>query len=165
METMNHKPTSGRKGKKSAFTTVDAMVLLLVLVTVLAAVFGWVYQAMDKDLELDRGTTYVVTFRISETHRSVLDGLGVGDTVYLVEDGSFIGYLRSDLVMQDGPNVKNPDYGATGTGSMICVGDINGRSLELDNSNRCLTPGDTLIVRTERELLTIEVLEITSTSK
>lgn len=162
METKNHKPSLWRKGK---FTTVDAVILLLVVVMVVGAVIGWVYQAVNKGSAFDEGLTYVVTFRISETHRSVLGGLSVGDAVYLVEDGSFVGYLRSDLSVQYGSDARNFDYDVTGSGSMICVGDINGRSLKLDNSNRCLTPGDILIVRTERELLTIEVLEITSTSK
>ena len=165
METKNRKPASWRREKKSEFTTVDTVILLLVLVTVLAAVIGWVYQSMDDDFAFDEGTNYAVTFRILETHRSVLGGLEMGDALYFTEDGSFLGYLRDDLVVQDGPDAQNPDYGVTGTGSIICVGIVNGRSLELDDSNRCLTPGDTLIVRTEREMLTVEVVEIVSTGK
>ena len=165
METMNQKPSPWRKGKKSKFTTVDAVILLLVVVTVVGTIIGWVYQATNDGPAFDEGTTYAVTFRIAETHRSVLDGLSVEDSVYLAEDGNFLGYLRSDLAVQDGPDAQNPDYGVTGTGSMVCVGNINGRSLELDGCNRCLTPGDTLVVRTERELLTIEVLEIVPVGK
>lgn len=164
METMKNRPSPQRKGKKSEFTAVDAVVLLLVLVTVLGAVLGWVYQALDDGSDLDEGAAYAVTFRISETHRDVADGLSVGDAVYLIEDGSFLGYLRDDLAVQDETDAAYPDR-VTGTGSMVCVGNINGRSLELGDGGRCLTPGDTLLVRTEREFLTIDILEIVSAGK
>ena len=164
METMKNSPAPGRKGKKSEFTAVDAVVLLLVLVAVVGAVFGWVYQALDNGSELDESATYAVTFRISETHGDVVDGLAVGDAVYLLEDGSFLGYLRDDLSVCDVTDAAYADR-VTGTGSMVCLGNISGRSLELGEGGRCLTPGDTLLVRTEREFLTIDILEIVSTGK
>ena len=163
METMKNSPSPARKGKKK-FTTVDAVVLLLVLVTVVGAVFGWVYQTMDDDSYLDEEAMYVVTFRVAETHRDVLGGLSVGDAVYFIEDGAFLGYLRDDLTVQDKTDAAPADL-VTGTGSMVCVGHVNGRSLDIDGSGRCLTPGDTLVVRTEREMLTVEVVEIVSTGK
>ena len=60
METKNHKPSLWRKGK---FTTVDAVILLLVVVMVVGAVIGWVYQAVNKGSAFDEGLTYVVTMK------------------------------------------------------------------------------------------------------
>lgn len=163
METMKNQRTPRGGGRKNEFTTVDAVVILLVLMTVIGAVIGWVYQATtDRDDALQ--ATYIVTFRICETHRVVIDGLTVGDAVYVMEDGSLLGYLRDDLVVQNGSDDQNPDLGVTGVGSILCSGLLEGRSLELDDG-RCLTPGNTLLLRTEREFLTVEILEITATGK
>ena len=163
METIKNQRASRNGGRKNEFTTVDAVVILLVLMTVIGAVIGWVYQATaDRDDALQ--ATYILNFSVCETHRSVIDGLTVGDAVYVMEDGSLFGYLRDGLAVQDGSDAQNPDVGVTGMGSVLCSGQLDGRSLEMDDG-RCLTPGDTLVVRTERELLTIEVLEIVSTGK
>ena len=163
METMKNSPSPARKGKKK-FTTVDAVVLLLVLATAVGAVFGWVYQAMDDDSFLDEEVNYAVTFRVTETHQDVISGLSAEDALYFMEDGAFLGYLRDDLTVRPVTDAASANY-VTGTGSMVCVGELNGRSLNVDDSDRCLTPGDTLIVRTERELLTIEIMEIVFAGK
>ena len=158
METMKHQRAPQGRGRHE-FTAVDAVLLMLVLITVVGAVFGWVYQALDDNTDLE--SHWVVTFRVTDTHHAVTDGLVVGDRLYVAQDDSFLGYLRNDLRVQ-APD-DEPDY-VTGTGSMLCSGVLEDRSLIIGD-DRCLTPGDTLVIRTEREIFTVTVLEIAQSGK
>ncbi len=151
--------TSRRSDKKHRFTAVDSVLLILAVAAVFGTVFGWVYQTVTTEEKQESGITYAVSFRIASTHHKVIDGLQVGDVLYTME-GEPIGYLRDDL--KSYADSTSPYAGhAVATGSMVCIGNQTNRSLQVGEENRCLTPGDTLKIRTEREILTVYILDIT----
>ncbi len=159
MDAMNQKiprrPASG-----GGVTAVDIVIIILLLAVTFGTIFGWVYEALDDDLNSEIGYTFVVSFRIAETHREVLDGLTKGDQLYFAEEGDFLGYLRDDLKVADSASAPTALDRVTGTGSMVCVGNDQNRSLRVGDSDRYLTPGDTLWIRTEREVLSVYILDI-----
>ncbi len=159
-----------RKHTKSAssgtFTAVDLVIVLAIVITLVGTVFGWVYESVRNEGGDGIGYTYAVTFRVETTHAEVLEGLACGDSLYLVSEDCFLGYLRDDLAVREltATDPTAPRTHVTATGSMVCVGNAEGRSLRVNGCDRILTPGDTVRVRTERETLTVRILTVTEVS-
>ncbi len=162
MENKKQKRTTYRAGGKGRFTAVDTVLLILVVVLLVGTVAGWVWQTVVADEATEEGITYAVSFRIASTHRQVTEGLSVGDRLYSTS-GEFIGYLRDDLAVYDDSEAELANR-VTGTGSMVCVGHMDGRSLRVGDVERYITPGDTLKIHTEREILTVYILKISEVS-
>ncbi len=160
METMKNERPPRRRGKKNEFTAVDTVVLLFVLLTVFGAVFGWVYQTTNDERDLEREVSYAVVFRVGEIHRDVVNGLSDKDALYVAEDDCLVGYLNGTLTAEDETDTSDTDL-VSATGNMICTGNMTGGSLKVGGTDRVLTPGDILYLRTERVIFTIEILEIT----
>ncbi len=157
MESKKRKTTRRTGG---GITIVDVVILLLVLVTVGVTVFGWVYQSEKNDRLQEAGENYIVTFRVESTHRRVPEGIEAADRLYLVDDSCYIGYLHSPLVLFEDTSLPAAMERVTATGSMVCKGSMDGRSLQVNGSEYVLTPGDVLRVRTEREVINICILDI-----
>ncbi len=157
---MNQQGAPSRPAKKKGrFTAVDTVILLLVLVTVFGTVFGWVYRMVKEDDDRADNRTFAVSFRVEKTHRLVAEGLQVNEKIYLVDTDRFLGYLQKPLEVTPDQASPYPDR-VSATGVMICVGDDENQGLRVERDARYLTPGATLQVRTEREILTIYIVDI-----
>ncbi len=161
---MEHTKTKyTRKRSGGGFSVTDLVILFVVLAVTACTVFGWIYEARKEKENVRVGDTCVVTFRIEATHREVLEGLTMGEPVYRLSDDSFLGYLRDDLTISE--VVDAPSYlrRVTGKGSMVCVGYENDRTVQIGENT--LTPGDVLELRTDREKLTVYILDVVKTDE
>ena len=119
--------------------------------------------------EGDEGARYRVYFEVSETHREVLDQIQGFDEVYLVENDMLLGSIGATSVdAETGKgipaltpiNVEGTDM-ATATGCMVCRGVMSADSgLLVGDTERYLSLGSVLTVRTDRVILTIRITDI-----
>ncbi len=166
METKHtNSAAGGRKKRKrirrqtggGRFSAVDVVILVLVVASLAGTLVGWIWEARQKEADIEEGGRYFVTFRIEEIHREVWSNLSTADRLYFVDDGGFFGYLRDDWSMQAS---AEDEMRLSGTGSMVCVGEMPARTLILSTDGRRVTPGEVLQIRTETELLTVRILTI-----
>lgn len=167
---MKEKNREGKSPRKYRWSAADTCILLLVLVML----GGLVYRVVDAALgEKNEGkrTMYAVYFTVEDTHKNVLGEIGGFDAVYDPEDGTKLGHIAAYedpetgrflpvMTLKPAVDTPNADY-VSATGCMICTAATEkGGSLVVDGSNRYLTPGSTLMIRTDRALLTVRITEI-----
>jgi hypothetical protein len=167
---MKDKKTEGKSPRKFRWSAVDTCILLLVL----AVLGGLVYRVADAALgRQDNGkrVMYAVYFTVEDTHMNVLSEVRGFDAVYDYEDGAKLGHIAAYedpatgeyapvMTVKPAVNIANGDY-VSATGCMICTSATeSGGSLRVDGSGRYLTPGATLMIRTDRALLTVRITEI-----
>jgi hypothetical protein len=167
---MKDKKTEGKAPRKFRWSAVDACILLLVL----AVLGGLVYRVADAALrKQDDGerVMYAVYFTVEDTHKDVISEIRGFDAVYDYEDGTKLGHIAAYenpatgeyapvITVKPAMNTANSDY-VSATGCMICTNATeNDGSLRVDGSGRYLTPGTTLMIRTDRALLTVRITEI-----
>ena len=163
-----------RKGRRGRWSAVDTVLLLLVIL----AIAGVVYRTMVTIRKEDSAvidTTYEVYFEVVENFEDTLAEIRGLDAVYLAENQQRLGYvgvykdvatgehrvaLTITPVAGDGGSAR-----ATAIGCMISSGNLMADgSLAIPGSDRYLTPGSELVVRTDRALFTIRVTGIRSHS-
>ncbi len=167
-----------RLGGKERYSALDIVIVFLLLVAVAGIGFRWVSGALDTEAVAEIGENYFVSFKISETSRYVLEDLrgSVPETdagadasplryeaVYAADGGYFLGDLSMNTlkinVLPAGTTL--PDR-AVGTGKLLCKGVMENDSLRVQGSDRYLSVGSELAVRTERVVLTIKITQIVS---
>ena len=167
---MKDKKTEGKPSRKLRWSAVDTCILLLVL----AVLGGLVYRVVDAALrdqnDGDR-VMYAVYFTVEDTHKGVLGEVQGFEAVYDYEDGSKLGHIAAYedpdtgeyapvLTVKPAVDTANADY-VSATGCMICTAATQkGGGLLVDGSGRYLTPGTTLMIRTDRALLTVRITDI-----
>ena len=170
---MDHrKENQGERRRR--WSAVDTVVLLLVLLAVAGIVYR-VVVSVRQETEAPEETLYEVYFEVDETHADVLAEIRGFDPVYLVENQSRLGYVgvykdagtgdyrvaMTPTVSGDGADPKL----VTALGCMICGGELQeDGSLSIPGSDRYLTPGSELVIRTDRAILTVRVTGIRSHS-
>ena len=142
------------------------------------AVAGVVYRALTairQESTASRETTYEVYFEVEETYADTLAEIRGFDAVYLAENQQRLGYVgvyedastgehRVALTVTPIVGTQLADR-ATAIGCMICAGTLTeDGGLTVPGSDRCLTPGSELEVRTDRAILTVRVTGIRSHS-
>lgn len=168
---MEHKQKNAtpRRGRRSYWSVVDTVILLLVL----TAIAGIVYRVVvtvsrEQDKAQDPGTVCEVYFEVMETHRDVLAELRGFETVYLYDNDMRLGAIGATIDPVTGNTVAaltvNPIEGterATATGCMICRGSsVKNGVLSVEGTGRYLTLGSELMIRTDRVLLTVRITDI-----
>ncbi len=156
----NQKPKTARpKSAKGRFSAVDVAIVILVIASLVGTVIGWIYEAGQQKTKLENDDRFFVSFRMEDVHREVWNGLSVGEKLYFVDDDTFLGYLRDDWAITATLGDETEER-ISCTGSMVCVGEMPSRTLVLGTDGRRLTPGQILEIRTESEILTVQILEI-----
>ncbi len=154
---------------------LDIVIIFLLIVAVAGLAFRWVSNVRDTEAEANIGEHYYVSFKVLETSRYVLEDLrgthtGSDDdadlryeAVYDAESGHFLGDLSMNTLMitsvTEGADL--PDR-ATATGKLLCMGTLEKDSLRVQGSDRYLSVGTELKVRTERVVLTVQLTQIVS---
>ena len=170
---MNHRKEN-RSERRGRWSAVDTVILLLVVL----AIAGVVYRALvtiRKENTAVQANTYEVYFEVDETYEDTLAEVRGFDAVYLVDNQHRLGYVGVYKDLNSGEHrvamTVTPVAGtqlanrATAIGCMICAGSLTeDGSLAIPGSDRCLTPGSELVVRTDRAILTIRVTGIRSHS-
>ncbi len=163
-----------RKVRRGRWSAVDTVILLLVVL----AIAGVVYRTLvtiRKEEAAVIDTTYEVYFEVAETYEDTLAEIRGFDAVYLEENQQRLGYVGVYKDMSTGEHrvamTVTPVAGsggadrATAIGCMIASGSLMADgSLAIPGSDRYLTPGSELVVRTDRALFTIRVTGIRSHS-
>ena len=168
---MNHRKDN-QSARRGRWSVVDTVILLLVVL----AIAGVVYRAMvtiRKENTTVHETTYEVYFEVEETYEETLAEIRGFDAVYLVDNQQRLGYIGVYKDLNTGDHrvamTVTPVAGtqlagrATAIGCMISAGSLTeDGGLSIPGSDRCLTPGSELTVRTDREILTIRITGIRS---
>lgn len=159
--------TSTRKGRKSYWSVVDTMILLLVIASIAGIIYR-VVMTVSQESEEEAGSLCEVYFEVQETHRDVLAEVRGFDAVYLHENNVRLGAIGATIDVVTGDTVAAlatyPIEGtelATASGCMVCRGTIqtNGGIL-VAGADRYLTRGSILEIRTDRVLLTVKITDI-----
>lgn len=172
MDRKNRKENRGeRRGRWSA---VDTVILLLIILAIAGVVYRTLATIRKEHTDVSE-TTYEVYFEVAETHEDTLAEIRGFDAVYLVENQQRLGYIGVYKDLSTGEHrvamTVTPVAGnggadrATAIGCMISGGTLTADgSLAIPGSDRYLTPGSELVVRTDRALFTIRVTGIRSHS-
>lgn len=156
--------TSLRQNRKGGFSAIDVLIILLVLAALVGIVYRIVVTVAD---DAPAGTVCRVYFEVSEVHRDVLSEVRAYDTVYLYETDMRLGVIGATI--GEGGNASpalTPIYAeesdqATATGCMVCRAvTVTDGSILVAGTDRYLTRGSVLKIRTDRVLLTIRVTDI-----
>ncbi len=166
---MENKPnqTSPRNKRKSYWSAVDTIILLLVLASIGGIIYRVAVSVAQEEAQVS-DTVYEIYFRVEETHRNVLDEVKGFDTVYLYENDMRLGAMAATIDPETGEflAVLTPSYIegtelATATGCMICKGStVQNGGLLVEGTGRYLTRGGALQIRTDRVLLTVKITDI-----
>lgn len=170
MEHRNEK----QKQRHSRWSAVDTVILLLVLLAIAGIVYRVVMTVRDEKAE-EIQTTYEVYFEVMETHEDILAEIRGFDAVYLLENGERLGYIgvykdgvtgENRVALTPTPVVSEEGMNrVTALGCMICAGStLEDGSLAIPGSDRHLTPGSEMELRTDRAILKVRVTGIRSHS-
>ena len=166
METKQNQ-TSTRNGRKSYWSAMDTVILLLVLASIGGIIYRVAMSITQEEAQAS-DTVYEIYFQVEETHRNVLDEVKGFDTVYLYENDMRLGAMGATIDPETGDYIAvlTPTYiegteMATATGCMICKGTAaqNG-GLLVEGTGRYLTRGGVLKIRTDRVLLSVKITDI-----
>ena len=159
--------SSPRGGRRSRWSVIDTVILLLVLM----AIGGIVYRAVStvyRDEQAEGRDVYEVYFEVAETHRDVLAEIRGFDNIYLYENGMHLGTIGMTKDEESGESIVAlttvPVEGtelATALGCFVCAGsdEMNG-GLLVEGTGRYLTRGGELTIRTDRVVLTVKITDI-----
>lgn len=170
---MDHrKENQGERRRR--WSAVDTVILLLVLLAIAGVVYR-VVVTVRQETETAQETLYEVYFEVAEIPAATLAEIRGFDPVYLVETQSRLGYVgvykdastggyRVALTPHSSVEAGSAER-TTATGCMICGGDLlDDGSLSVPGSERYLTPGSELVIRTDRAILTVRITGIRSHS-
>lgn len=167
---MKDKKTEGKTSRKCRWSAVDTCILMMIL-TVLLGLGLRVADAALRHQDDEARVMYDVYFAVEDTHKSVLSEIRGFDAVYDYEDGSKLGHIAvyedpdtgefsPVLTLKPAVDTADADY-VSATGCMICTAAVEkDGGLLADGSGRYLTPGETLMIRTDRALLTVRITDI-----
>ena len=157
--------SSGKNGKGLRWTAVDTTLLLLILLAIAGVVVRGVMDHRQKEKIPAEGPFYV-DFKVEEIHSSVLDEIKSSDALYLYGTGELVGYVGfyddGTRALHALPIVEaDNDTSVAAEGCMVCLEGIyrNG-SLLVTGMDRYLSPGSVLTLRTDRAVMTVEILNI-----
>ena len=162
----NHTPHGVKGRKRFRWSAVDTMLLLLVLLVIAGCVLRVVYAA-NQELR-QPSEEYLVQFTVAEVHKDVVAEIEMRDTLYFYENDQRLGFLA---VTQDTDTeelvstlevtaIEGTDLVSV-TGWLLCFdGIMNEGGLYIEGSERYLTPGSTVEVRTDRARFTMRITEI-----
>ncbi len=156
--------------RKSRWSAVDTLILLLVILAIAGCVLRVVYAANQEANKPSE--QYLIRFTVSEIHKDIVAEIETRDTLYFYETDQRLGFLA---VTQDEATEElvstleiKPVEGTelvTVTGWLICFdGTMGEGGLYIEGSGRYLTPGSTVEVRTDRARFTVCITEIRENS-
>ncbi len=152
--------SSPRKGGSNRSAVVDVVIILLAVVALAGVFFRWVFATAGED-RTHGDKTYIVSVEIAEAHKTTLESLRAGDTLYLADDASYTGYFVSTPTVLLRPTEGALPNRAVATARLSCEGVLGtDGTLTLTSGDICLSPGSELEVRTDRALLSLRVVKI-----
>ena len=163
------------------FKILDAVIILLILVSVLGIYFR--YNLMDTLQNRKNLKEYTVSFTIENIRRSTMNYINIGDELYYSEDDELLGELMAHseesasplrpapaseyFVDQNGatvqvfyPNSESMDARIDANGRFLCEGTYSEDGGFLVNGSRYLAPGQTVQVKTELVTVTLTITDI-----
>ena len=167
---MHTEKTGDKPTRKRGLSWIDVAIVLLILATVIGAVFR-VADAARQSVSHEERPMYAVYFSVEETHKDVLAEIRGFDALYDPEDGVKLGYIaayedtesgdyKPALAIVPAVNATGRDR-VTASGCFICTeGTMMNGGLLVDGDDRYLTPGSELCIRTDRAIMTICITEI-----
>ena len=151
--------------KKRKWGAADTLIVLALVLAIAGVILRGFMEQRETDESAQSGP-FDVYFTVAEIQSSVLDEISGLDMLYLHETGELMGYIG---VYADGsvaikPTGVLPITGGdwvSAQGCMVCLeGSMTDGSLLPYDTDRYISPGSVLTLRTERAVLTVEITEI-----
>ncbi len=165
-----HTEQAPKKNKKPGrWTAVDTVILLMLLLGVggilLRGFLPDITEGANRGEDVTSGP-YFVEFAVSEIHPLVLGEINAFDPLYLYETGEPVGYIGvydngSMALHTVASSANNGSGNVSAEGCMVCLEGIyrNG-SLLIKGMDTYLSTGSTLLLRTDRAVMSVEITSI-----
>ena len=171
------KNVSSERANGPRFNALDAVIILLVVLTVVGVYFR--YSILDLLRNDANSQQYVVTYSIDNVRYTTPTYIKVEDEVYFASNGKFFGMLLSESENQDPLNIMpaseyfvdsngevkevfypNNESRVTAKGRLLCQGYYNSDGGFYVDGNMYIAAGQTVDVYTETVSVTIRIVSI-----
>ncbi len=170
---MDDRMKSGSRSvsRKYRWSAVDAVLILLLAVAIAGGILRVISLNRRVDTVGQNGTKYEIYFEVEAIHGAVIDSIGGGDAVYLLENDARLGQIATHLDAESGQYVAalypEPVSGFEKKDHVVADGcfitanaEESDKGLLVGKTGVYLEPGTRLEVRTDRAAFTLRVTEI-----